>query len=339
MLVIMRADCTVEQLSNAEEAIRRLGYTPLQVPGANRTAICITGNPGAVDPAPLSQLAGVLECIPVTRPYKLVSREVHPEDSVVDVGGVAIGGPDLVVVAGPCSVETEERTLAIANAVKEAGATMFRAGAFKPRTSPYSFPGLGEEALHTLGRVRGEVGLPVVSEVVDAEGIDVMLEHVDMLQVGTRNMQNFSLLKRLGETRKPILLKRGMSASLTEWMQAAEYLLSGGNNQVVLCERGVRTFSNHSRNTLDLNVVPLVRQISHLPIMVDPSHGVGQRDRVRAMSRASVAAGAQGLLIETHTDPSTSYTDSDQTISVETLEGIVEDIAILDQLEPLPVNE
>ena len=338
MLVIMRSDCTVLQLSEAEDAIRRLGFTPLPVPGANRTAICITGNQGPVDPDTFSRLPGVLECITVTRPYKMVSREVHPEDTLITVGDVVIGGVDPVVIAGPCSVETEARTLEVAEAVKAAGATMFRAGAFKPRTSPYSFPGLGEEALVTLKRVRDEVGLPVVSEVLDTESVPLMLEYVDVLQIGTRNMQNFSLLRRLAEVRKPILLKRGLANTFDEWLQAAEYLVSGGNEQVILCERGIRTFDKHSRNTLDLNVVPLVRQMSHLPIVVDPSHGVGKRDRVRAMSRAAIACGAQGLLIESHTAPDTSYTDAAQTISTDVLAGIVADIDVLKQLEPLPLD-
>ncbi|MFH0944116.1 MAG: 3-deoxy-7-phosphoheptulonate synthase [Planctomycetota bacterium] len=338
MLVIMRSDCTVEQLSEAEDAIRRLGFTPLPVPGANRTAICITGNKGPLDGGQFSRLPGVLECIRVTRSYKMVSREVHPEDTVVTVGGVKIGGAEPVVVAGPCSVETEARTLEVAAAVKRAGAKMFRAGAFKPRTSPYSFPGLGEEALLTLKRVREEIGLPVISEVLDTESVQLMSEHVDVLQVGTRNMQNFSLLRRLAAIRKPILLKRGLASTFDEWLQAAEYLLAGGNDQVILCERGIRSFDNHSRNTLDLNVVPLVRRISHLPILVDPSHGVGDRKRVRVMARAGMAAGAHGLLVEAHTDPSTAYTDAAQTISIDTLSGILADIEVLKQLEPLPLD-
>jgi len=336
MLVIMRSDCTVAQVAAVEDSIRAMGYRPLPVPGADRTAICITGNRGAVDSTVLSRLPGVLECIAVTKPYKLVSREAHREGTVVCVGDVAIGGDHPpVVVAGPCSVETEARTVAIAAAVKEAGAKLFRAGAFKPRTSPYEFQGLGREALVTLRRVREEVGLPVVSEVLDTESVELMAETVDVLQVGARNMQNFSLLRKLAQAQRPILLKRGPSATLAEWLNAAEYLLAGGNSQVILCERGIRTFSDHSRNTLDLNVVPVVRQASHLPIVVDPSHGVGKRERVRAMSRAALACGAHGLLIETHLDPSKSYTDADQTIDVATLAGVVRDLALLQQFEPL----
>ncbi len=335
MLVILRRDCTAAESDAVEEAIRRLGFTPLPVPGADRTAICVTGNKGPVDASLLARLPGVLDCIPVTKPYKLVSREVHPQDTVVRVGAVAIGGPVPVIIAGPCSVETEARTLRIAHAAKAAGAVMFRAGAFKPRSNPYAFQGLGHEALVALRRVREEVGLPVVSEIVDPGDLEAMLDAVDVLQVGTRNMQNYALLKKLGQVRKPVLLKRGFAASLDEWLMAAEYLLAGGNDQVILCERGVRTFSNHSRNTLDLNVVPVVKKLSHLPVLVDPSHGIGRRDMVRTMARASLAAGCHGLLVEAHTEPETSYTDADQTIDVATLAGIVRDRDALAGLEAL----
>jgi len=333
MLVILHTNCTTAECDAVEDCIRRMGFNPLPVPGSNRTAICITGNRGPVDAALLARLPGVMECIPVTKKYKLVSREVHPLDTIVRIGDVQIGGPVPVVIAGPCSVETEARTLAIAHAVQAAGATMFRAGAFKPRTDPYAFQGLGREALVALRRVREVTGLPVVSEVVDAESIEAMLDVVDVLQVGTRNMQNYALLKQLGQVRKPVLLKRGMAASLDEWLMAAEYLLAGGNDQVILCERGVRTFSTHSRNTLDINVVPVVKKLSHLPVLVDPSHGIGHRNFVRAIARASFAAGCHGVLIEAHTDPATSYTDADQTIDVPTLAGVVRDRDLLLQLE------
>jgi len=325
MLVIMRKGYTMEEGNRVEEAITRMGYKALRVPGADRTAICITGNKDPVEPAALSGLPGVLEVIQVTRPYKLVSREVQPDDTIVKVGTAAIGGPEPVVIAGPCSVETEARTLAVAVAARKAGATLFRAGAFKPRTSPYTFQGLGHEALATLRRVREETGLPIVSEVIDLESIPMMLEHVDVLQVGARNMANFSLLKKLGEIRKPVLLKRGMSASLEEWLMAAEYLLLGGNREVILCERGIRTFCRYTRNTLDLNVVPHIREISHLPILVDPSHGTGRRELVRPMARGALACGAHGLLVEAHVTPASSYTDAGQTIDMKTLAGIVED--------------
>ena len=248
MLVIMQQDSTAAHHAGVEEAIRRLGYTPIPVPGPSRMAICVTGNRDAVEPAALSHLPGVLECIQVTKPYKLVSREVRPQDTVIEVGAdVAIGGPAPVLIAGPCSVETEARTLAVARAVRDAGAVMFRAGAFKPRTNPYSFQGLGSEALHTLCAVREETGMPIVSEVLDTESVELMAEHVDVLQVGTRNMQNTSLLKRLAHAGRPVLLKRGMSATLEEWLMAAEYLMAGGNDRVILCERGIRTFSDHAR--------------------------------------------------------------------------------------------
>ena len=335
MLVIMRQGSTAEQCDAVEDAIRRMGFTPLPVPGANRTAICVTGNRGPVESALLNQLPGVVECIRVTKPYKLVSREVHPEDTVIEVGEVKIGGGSPLMIAGPCSVETESRTLEVARQVQEAGAHIFRAGAYKPRTSPYSFQGLGEEGLHTLQRVRDEVGFPVVSEVISTEIADKIAEHVDILQIGARNMQNFSLLKKLGELKRPVLLKRGLSATLEEWLMAAEYLLAEGNKDVILCERGVRTFNDHSRNTLDLNVVPLVRKISHLPVIVDPSHGVGKRDRVRALARAAMAAGAHGLMMEVHTHPDTAYSDAQQTIDVETFAGVVKDIEVLGALESI----
>ena len=336
MLVIMRQDSTEQQTDAVEEQIRRMGYTPLPVPGENRTAICVTGNKGPVEPAFLSQMPGVLECITVTKPYKLVSREVHPEDTVVRVGNVEIGGKSpATFIAGPCSVETESRTLEVARRVQEAGAHIFRAGAYKPRTSPYSFQGLGEEGLHTLRRVQQELSLPVVSEVIDSSLAEKVAEHVDILQVGARNMQNFTLLKKLGELKRPVLLKRGLSATLEEWLMAAEYLLAAGNPNVILCERGVRTFNQHSRNTLDLNVVPLARKMTHLPVLVDPSHGVGNRERVRPLARAGLAAGAHGLMMEVHSHPDTAYSDAHQTIDVETFAGIVQDASILSQLEDL----
>ncbi|MGE0141808.1 MAG: 3-deoxy-7-phosphoheptulonate synthase [Planctomycetota bacterium] len=323
MLVILQRDCSVAQVAAVEDCIRSLGYTPVPVPGPSRTAICVTGNRGPVDPAPLQRLPGVLETIAVTKPYKLVSRETRPEDTVVSIGSVTVGGAHPpVLIAGPCSVETEARTLAIAHAVREVGASLFRAGAFKPRTSPYEFQGLGREGLRTLARVRAETGLGVVSEVLDAGDVDLVAEHVDVLQVGARNMQNYTLLRRLATVDRPILLKRGPSATLAEWLMAAEYLLAGGNHRVMLCERGIRTFSDHSRNTLDLNVVPAVRELSHLPILVDPSHGVGVRSRVLPMAKAALAAGAHGVLIEAHTDPDSAYSDAQQTVPTAALAAL-----------------
>jgi 3-deoxy-7-phosphoheptulonate synthase len=251
------------------------------------------------------------------------------------VGGVRIGGGEPALIAGPSSVETEARTLEIARRVKAAGAQLFRAGAFKPHTSPYSFQGLGEEGLHTLSRIRAEVGIPVVSEVVDTTTVETVAEHVDVLQVGARSMHHYALLKKLGELGMPVLLERGLSATLEEWLMAAEYLLSEGNAKVVLCEGGMRTFDSHSRHSLDLNVIPLVRQMSHLPVLVDPSQGGGARDRVRPLARAAMASGAHGLVLEVHTHPDTAYSDAPQTIDVETFGGIVEDADLMRRLPNL----
>lgn len=266
-------------------------------------------------------------------PAPLVDRRDPGQETKFRVGGVLFGGADPVMIAGPCSVETEARTLAIAEAVRDAGAQVFRAGAFKPRTSPYSFQGLKREGLHTLQRVRSQLGMPVVTEVVDPETVEEVAEFSDLLQVGARNMQNYSLLDRLGRGTRPVLLKRGLCATLEEWLMAAEYILAGGNEQVVLVERGIRTHSQHSRNTLDLNVVPAVRERSHLPILVDPSHGVGHRSRVRPMARAALAAGAQGLLVEVHSDPEVAYSDGHQTLSPNEFAGIVRDARVLQKLE------
>ena len=336
MLIVMAAKASESEIQLVMDKILDLGLQPLPVPGANRTAICVTGNDGALEEGMFSRLPGVKEIIRVTKNYKLTSREVQPQDTVVDIDGVKIGGDcDPVIMSGPCSVESESQTLKIAEGIQKAGLKIFRAGAFKPRTSPYSFQGMGVEGLKILKKVREETGLKVVSEIMDTEMVSVMAEYVDMMQVGTRNMQNFSLLKSLGALNKPVLLKRGMSASLDEWLNAAEYLLKEGNSQVVLCERGIRSHSTHTRNTLDLNVVPHVRKLSHLPIVVDPSHGVGVRELVRPMSRAAIACGAQGLIIESHFDPNQAVSDQAQTITLETLKEIIKDTERLSQLTPL----
>ncbi|HEY7513899.1 MAG TPA: 3-deoxy-7-phosphoheptulonate synthase, partial [Vicinamibacteria bacterium] len=285
MLVVMRQSASPEEIRGVVAAVEARGMKAHPIPGSQRTAIGITGNKGAVDAPVFESLPGVLEVIPVTHAYKLVSREVKAEDTVVDIGGVAVGGPALVVVAGPCAVESREQMLTVARGVKQAGAQLLRGGAFKPRTSPYSFQGLGEEGLKILADAREETGLPVVTEALDAEGVDLVERYADAIQIGARNMQNFSLLKRCGRARKPVLLKRGLAATLEEFLMSAEYVVSEGNYAVVLCERGVRTFSDFSRNTLDLSVVPAVKSISHLPILVDPSHGTGRRDKVAPLSR------------------------------------------------------
>jgi 3-deoxy-7-phosphoheptulonate synthase len=257
---------------------------------------------------------GVKDVVPVTRPYKLVSREFQNEDTLVKVGDVTIGNGHFAIVAGPCAVESERQALTIAALVKEGGATLFRGGAFKPRTSPYSFQGLGEDGLKILARVREETGLPVVTEVMDEPTFDLVEKYADVIQIGTRNMQNFSLLRRAGRARKPIFLKRGMAATIEEWLMAAEYILEGGNNQVILCERGVRTFAHHSRNTLDLSAVPVIRKESHLPIVIDPSHAAGRRDQVIPLSRAAAAVGAQGVMVEVHHAPEEALSDGAQSL-------------------------
>jgi len=315
VLIVMDRSATGEDVGRVVRAAERLGLKAHPIPGAQRTAIGLTGNKGAIGPAAFENLPGVFEVIRVSHPYKLVSREFHPEDTIVSVGGVEIGGGRIVVMAGPCAVETPEQTIAVAREVKRLGAEVLRGGAFKPRTSPYSFQGLGEEGLAILAAARKETGLPVVTEVLDTGSIDLVARYADGLQIGARNMQNFELLKRVGRTGKPVLLKRGMSATLEEFLLAAEYVLAEGNPNVVLCERGVRTFAEHTRNTLDLSVVPAVERLSHLPIVVDPSHGTGRRDQVIPMSCAAVAAGADGLIVEVHGKPEEALSDGPQALT------------------------
>jgi 3-deoxy-7-phosphoheptulonate synthase len=317
VLIVMKQDATRDEILGVERAIAVRGFKAHSIPGEQRTAIGITGNSGAVDRPVFESLPGVLEVIPVTHGYKLVSREVKPEDTVIQVGDVAIGGESFVIAAGPCAVESREQVLTVARAVKKAGAKLLRGGAFKPRTSPYSFQGLGKKGLEILAEARDETGLPVVTEVLDPEGVDLVEEYADILQIGARNMQNFSLLRRCGKATKPVLLKRGIAATLEEFLMSAEYILSEGNYQVILCERGVRTFSDFSRNTLDLAVVPAVKALSHLPILVDPSHGTGRRDKVAPMSRGAAAVGADGLLLEVHHDPDAALSDGPQSLTPE----------------------
>ncbi len=315
MLVVMRMDAREEDIRGAVEKIESHGLKAHPIPGAQRTAIGITGNIGIVEPVLFESLPGVLEVIQVSHPYKLVSREFKAEATVVDVSGVKIGGRDLAIIAGPCSVESYDQTLRIARAIKEAGAHLLRGGAYKPRTSPYSFQGLGREGLEILARVREETGLPVVTEALDIDVLDLVAEYADMVQIGARNMQNYTLLKRAGRCGKPVLLKRGMNATVTELLLAAEYILDQGNNQVVLCERGIRTFADHTRNTLDVAAIPAVHRISHLPIIADPSHAAGKRHKVVALSRSSVAVGADGLMVEVHDAPEEALSDGYQALS------------------------
>jgi 3-deoxy-7-phosphoheptulonate synthase len=325
VLVVMRAQATEEDIARVCQKIESFGFRPHIIPGAQRTAIGITGNPGPLDRAEFEDLPGVAEAIPVSKPYKLVSREVKPENTVVKIAGVGVGGPELVLCAGPCSVESREQILTAARAVKAAGAHLLRGGAYKPRTSPYAFQGLGEQGLKLLAEARAETGLGVVTEAIDVETFDLVEEYADCVQIGARNMQNFSLLRRAGRSRRPILLKRGMSSTLDEFLMAAEYILSEGNYQVILCERGVRTFADHTRNTLDLSVVPAVQRLSHLPITVDPSHGTGKRDKVHPMALAAVAAGAAGLIVEVHPNPDRALSDGFQSLYPEQFQELAEE--------------
>jgi 3-deoxy-7-phosphoheptulonate synthase len=330
MLVVMKPQATEEDIRRVCEKIQAMGYRPHVMPGAERTAIGITGNHGPLEPAEFESLPNVGEAIPVSKPYKLVSREIKAENSVIRVGPAAsevtIGGKELAIIAGPCAVESREQAFAAAEGVRRAGAKLFRGGAFKPRTSPYSFQGLGEEGLKILAEVRERFGLAIVTETIDAETSDLAEEYADVLQVGARNMQNFSLLKRVGRSRKPVLLKRGMSATLEEFLMAAEYILSEGNYNVILCERGSRTFADHTRNTLDLSVIPGAKDLSHLPIIADPSHGTGRRDKVTPLARAAIAVGADGLIVEVHPQPDRALSDGYQSLYPEQFEELMTEV-------------
>ncbi len=310
------------------EKVESFGYRAHPIPGAQRTAIGITGNSGAVEAGSLEEMSGVQEVIRVSKPYKLVSRDVKEENTVVRFPDTdaTCGARDLAIVAGPCSVESREQAFTIAERVARAGARFFRGGAYKPRTSPYAFQGMGENGLKIMAEIRDRFGLRIVTEAVDSESLELVAAYADVVQIGARNMQNFSLLKKAGRLRKPVLLKRGLSATLEEFLMAAEYILSEGNYQVILCERGVRTFADHTRNTLDLSIVPAVQRLSHLPILVDPSHGTGKRDKVLPMSRAAVATGADGLLIEVHHDPDRALSDGAQSIFPDQFDELMAEI-------------
>jgi len=316
MLVVMQAQATEDQVRAVCKKIEALGYRPHSMPGAQRTAIGITGNKGEVEAGSLEEMPGVQEVIRVSKPYKLVSRDTKPDNTVIRFPSspVTIGGHDLAIIAGPCGIETRDQAFKTAERVAAAGAQFFRGGAYKPRTSPYSFQGLGEEGLKIMAEIRERFGLLIVTEAVDYESLDLVNQYADVIQIGARNMQNFSLLKRAGRARKPVLLKRGISATLEEFLMAAEYIMSEGNYNIVLCERGVRTFADHTRNTLDLSIVPAVQRLSHLPIVVDPSHGTGKRNKVTPLSRAAVAVGADGLIVEVHHDPDAALSDGVQSL-------------------------
>jgi len=323
MLIVMKAGAAEREIADVANLIEQLGYRSHVMPGATRTAIGITGNQGAVDPARFENMAGVAEAIRVSKPYKLITLDLRPDKTVVRVGDATIGGDELAVIAGPCAIENRAQAFAVAETVQRSGARFFRGGAFKPRSSPYEFPGLGEEGLKILAEVRDQFGLKIVTEALDVAGVDLVEKYGDIIQIGARNMQNFSLLRRVGRSKRPVLLKRGMAAMLDEWLLAAEYIMSEGNYQVILCERGVRTFALHTRNTLDLAAIPAVRRISHLPVVIDASHAAGKNYMVAPLARAGVAAGADGVLVEVHNDPKVALCDAAQALTLDEYEEML----------------
>jgi 3-deoxy-7-phosphoheptulonate synthase len=338
MLVVMKAQATLEQIQAVCEYIEQLGFRAHPLPGAQRTAIGITGNQGEVERGNLEELSGVAEVIRVSKAYKLASRDVKEEDTVIQFPkrgacpDASIGGRDLAIVAGPCSIESRDQAFEIAELVAAGGAQFFRGGAYKPRTSPYAFQGLGLEALKIMAEIRERYGLRIVTEAIDNESLELVAEWADVIQIGARNMQNYSLLKKAGKLRKPVLLKRGLSATLEEFLMSAEYIMSEGNYQVILCERGVRTFADHARNTLDLSIIPAVQRLSHLPILVDPSHGTGKRDSVLPMARAAVATGCDGILVEVHNHPEKAFSDGPQSIYPDQFARMMDEI---EQIAPV----
>ncbi|MFA6439305.1 MAG: 3-deoxy-7-phosphoheptulonate synthase [Bacteriovoracaceae bacterium] len=318
MLILLKTEATKNQITAVTDKVKELGFTPHEIPGVQRVAIGITGNKAKVSPDNFLGLPGVVDVISVSKPFKLVGRDFKPENTVVDVGGVTFGGNEIQVIAGPCSVESREQILEVAEIVKASGAKLLRGGAFKPRSSPYAFQGLKLEGLEYLKDAAEKTGLKIVTEVKDTETLSAVAEHSDILQIGARNMYNFSLLEKIGEMKKPVLLKRGFSSTIEELLMAAEYIVSRGNYNVILCERGIRTFETYTRNTLDLNCVPLIKKLSHLPIIVDPSHGTGAWDLVSPLAQASLAAGADGLMIEVHVHPEKAFSDGYQSLSPKT---------------------
>lgn len=326
MLIVMRNDATTGQIEEVCSRIRQMGWTPNRIPGSMRVAIGITGNKTAIDPQLFEPFEGISECVAVSKPYKLVSREMKPELTTISVAGQDIGPATFTIIAGPCSVESYEQVLATARAVKAAGAHLLRGGAFKPRTNPYSFQGLEEEGLKILAAARDETGLGIVTEVKDTDKLDVVAKYADVLQIGARNMQHFSLLQAVGKLNKPVLLKKGMSATVEELLQAAEYIVSNGNFQVILCERGIRTFETVTRNTLDLSAVAAMKRLSHLPVIVDPSHGTGHHWGIEPLSRAAAAVGADGVMIEVHPDPCHALCDGQQSLTCDEFKTLFEQL-------------
>jgi len=326
MLVVMKNDATEAQVKAVIKEIEGMGYRGVPMPGAQRTAICIIGNTGPVDDSGLLVLDGVKETVRVTKQYKLVSRETHPQPTAITIGDIKIGEGKPIIMAGPCAVESEEQALTIAHLVKKSGAKVFRGGAFKPRTSPYSFQGLGEEGLKILAKVREETGLLIITEAIDDSSLELVDKYADIIQIGTRNMHNYSLLRHAGHASKPVLLKRSFAATIEEWLMSAEYISSEGNSRIILCERGIRTFSDNTRNTLDLSAIPSVKQVSHLPIIVDPSHAAGRRDYVIPLSKGAIAVGADGLLVEVHHDPPHALSDGMQSLYPEQFDELIREI-------------
>jgi 3-deoxy-7-phosphoheptulonate synthase len=329
MFVAMKPHATQAEFDAVIDKVRGLGLTPHPISGIERRVVAVVGNTGAVDPDDFAMLPGVAEALRVSQPFKLVSREVKEEDTVIDVGGVKVGGRAIVVMAGPCSVESKDQILETALAVKKAGASFLRGGAWKPRTSPYEFQGLREEGLKLLALARQETGLKVITEVMSTDTLPMVAEYADVLQVGARNMQNYSLLERLGAVKKPVMLKRGLSGTIREWLMAAEYIVANGNPNVMLCERGIRTFETATRNTLDINAIPVVKSLSHLPVIVDPSHGIGIRKHVAAIARAGVAAGADGIMVEVHPKPEKALSDGHQSLSIPEFDELMRQVRVI----------
>jgi 3-deoxy-7-phosphoheptulonate synthase len=333
MLILMHPTATDEDVERVAEKVRALGFSPHKMPGAQRIAVAVTGNPGPIDPGQFEHLSGVAEAVSISKPWKLVSRETQPHDTVVsvDAGGAParLGGGAFGVIAGPCAVETREQTLAAARAVRASGARLLRGGAYKPRTSPYSFQGMRVDGLKILAAARAETGLPVVTEVIDSSLVDQVAEFADVLQIGTRNAQNFALLEAVSQIRKPVLLKRGMSSTIQEFLMAAEYVVKGGNYQVILCERGIRTFETMTRNTLDLGAIPLIKRLTHLPVIVDPSHGTGDSQSVPALARAALAVGADGVMIDVHPDPANALCDGPQSLTPAEFDRLMNDLRLI----------
>ena len=339
MLIVMKADATELDVERVVQIIRELGFTPHPMPGATRTAIGVTGNEGAIDVTRFENLPGVAEATRVSKPYKLVTLDLRPEKTLVRVGDATIGGDELTIIAGPCAIESRAQAFSIAETVRRSGVRFFRGGAFKPRTSPYAFQGLGEEGLKILAEVRETYGLKIVTEALDEAGVDLVERYADVIQIGARSMQNFNLLRRAGRSSLPVLLKRGLAATLDEWLLAAEYVMSEGNYNVILCERGIRTFGQHARNTLDLSVVPAVKRISHLPVIVDPSHGTGKNHMVIPLARAGVAVGSDGLIIEVHDQPERALSDGAQALTLQQFDQCVQEVrAIHEVIAPAAVS-